>query len=203
MSEIQHPHFDIVAIGGSAGGLQAARALLGGLPRPFPANIVLCMHRPVHRESHLAAILTKACDLPVVVARHGEVLKPGICYIGDPGMHLAAGPGLVAQSIHDGFYRGHNIDLLFQSLARLAGSRTIGVLLSGLAKDGVEGLRAIKEAGGRALVQNPAEAEFEELPRSALVYGGEIDTVAPVRDLALEIGRLVGCGEDTKRREIA
>jgi len=202
MCDTQHPHFDIVAIGCSAGGLQAARALLSALPRPFPGVVVLCMHRPVHGESHLATILTKACHFPVVVARHGEVLEQGICYIGSPDMHLAAGPGLIAQFIHNGFYRGHNIDLLFQSLARHAGSRTIGVLLSGLAKDGVEGLRAIKETGGRALVQSPSEAEFDELPRSALVYDGEIDMVAPVRDLALEIGRLVDVGRDSDAREI-
>ena len=86
----------------------------------------------------------------------------------------------------------YNIDLLFEALARTAGARTVGVLLSGLGKDGVEGLRAIKQAGRRALVQGPAEAEYDPLPRNAMIYDGEIDMVAPVGRLAAEIGRLVG-----------
>ena len=66
--------------------------------------------------------------------------------------------------MHDGFYRGHNIDLLFTSLARNAGPRTVGVILSGLLKDGVHGLAALKEAGGKVLVQSPAEAAYRRCP---------------------------------------
>ena len=194
MSKLQQPRFDIVAIGGSAGALDAVRPLLATLPRQFNATIVLCFHRPIERESALVEILGRASHLPVLLAKHGDILRPGICYIGHPRMHLTVGPGLVVQSVHNGFYRAHNIDLLFSSLARNAGRRTIGVLLSGLSKDGVEGLRAIKEAGGKALVQCPSEAMFDTLPRNALAYDGLIDTVAPVRGLAAEIGRLTGSG---------
>lgn len=192
MSVLQEPRFDIVAIGGSAGALEAVRPLLAALPLQFHAAIVLCFHRPIERESALLEVLGRASHLPVLLAKQGDVLRPGICYVGHPRRHVAVGPGLVVQSVHDGFYRAHNIDLLFSSLARNAGTRTIGVLLSGLLKDGVEGLRAIKEAGGKALVQSPSEAMFDTLPRNALSYDGPIDMVAPVRELAAEIARLTG-----------
>jgi two-component system chemotaxis response regulator CheB len=201
MAKSQEATFNVVAIGGSAGALPAVKKLLAALPIQFHAAIVLCVHRPVERESAMAAILARAGHCPVVIPRHGEHLKPGICYLGHPNTHLAVGPGLVAQSVHDGFYRAHNIDLLFSSLARNAGPRTIGVLLSGYAKDGVEGLRAIKEAGGKAFVQSPSEAEVDTLPRNALSYDGSIDMVAPVAELAAEIARLTGSANAFVRSE--
>jgi chemotaxis response regulator CheB len=80
----------------------------------------------------------------------------------------------------DGFYRSHSIDALFSSLAHHAEARTIGVILSGLLKDGTFGLKAIKEAGGIALVQDPDEAAYPEMPRSAIKSDGAIDLVGPI-----------------------
>ena len=91
----------------------------------------------------------------------------------------------------DGFYRAHNVDALFCSLARYAGPRTIGVILSGMLKDGTLGLKAIKEAGGVALVQSPEEAAYSDMPCSAIKLDGAIDLVAPVDVLAGEICSLV------------
>jgi two-component system chemotaxis response regulator CheB len=102
------------------------------------------------------------------------------------------GPDLRVHLLPNGFYRAHNIDALFCSLARRAGSRTIGVVLSGLLKDGTLGLKAIKEAGGVALVQSPGEAAYPDMPRSAIEHNGDIDLVGPVGELAAEICRLVG-----------
>lgn len=189
-------NFDVVAVGGSAGALEAVQELMGALPQPFRAILIVCLHRPVERQSALPEILSRASLLPVVIPRQGELLRPGVCYLGLPGTHLAVGPQLVAQLVHDGFYRAHNIDLLFSSLARNAGPRTIGVLLSGMLKDGVEGLRAIKEAGGKALAQSPSDAKFGSLPLNALAHDGPIDMVAPVAALATEIGRMIGTAGD-------
>jgi two-component system chemotaxis response regulator CheB len=94
--------------------------------------------------------------------------------------------------MHDGFYRGHSIDALFCSLARHAGARTIGVILSGLLKDGTFGLKAIKEAGGVALVQSPKQAAYPDMPQSAIAHDGPIDMVAGVDEIAAEVCRLVG-----------
>jgi two-component system chemotaxis response regulator CheB len=109
----------------------------------------------------------------------------------------------VAKLIHDGFYRGHNIDLLFNSLARNAGARTIGVVLSGLMKDGSQGLAALKEAGGIALVQSPGEAGVKEMPRSAIEFDGPVDKVAPIEALAREICRLVRPSAGARARAAA
>jgi two-component system chemotaxis response regulator CheB len=92
----------------------------------------------------------------------------------------------------DAFYRAHNIDALFTSLAQHGGSRAIGVILSGQLKDGTLGLTAIKHAGGVALVQSPSEAKHPEMPENAIKSDGEIDLVAPLDKLAEEISRLVG-----------
>jgi two-component system chemotaxis response regulator CheB len=94
--------------------------------------------------------------------------------------------------IQDGFYRGHCIDALFCSVALHVGAHAIGVILSGLLKDGTLGLRAIKEAGGIALVQSPQEAAYADMPESAIAHDGRIDLVADLDALAREICDLVG-----------
>ena len=185
-----HP-FDIVAIGASAGGVEAVCKLVHALPADLPAAVLVALHRPVAGESQLQQILARVSRLPVIVARQGERLRPGVCYLGSPSRHLTVGPGLVANLVHDGFYRAHNIDLLFSSLARNAGKRAIGVVLSGLLKDGTQGLVALKEAGGKALVQSLGEASFKDMPRSAIEFDGAVDSIAPIAELAHEICRLV------------
>jgi len=189
--EMQARPIDVVAIGASAGGVEALSKLLHALPADLPAAVLITLHRPVARESQLQQILARVSRLPVVVARQGERLLPGKCYLGSPSRHLTVGPGLVANLVHDGFYRGHNIDLLFSSLARNAGKRAIGVVLSGLLKDGSQGLVALKEVGGKALVQSPGEARFKDMPRSAIEFDGAVDKIGPVGELAHEICRLV------------
>jgi two-component system chemotaxis response regulator CheB len=112
--------------------------LLHALPANLPAVVLIVLHRPVERESQLQHIPARKSRLPVVVARQGEPLRRGKRYLGSSSRHLTVGPGLVANLVPDGIYRGHNIDLLFTSLDRNAGSRTIGIVLSGLLKDGTQ-----------------------------------------------------------------
>jgi two-component system chemotaxis response regulator CheB len=126
--------------------------------------------------------------LRVLLAKEGDVLREGTCFVSGPERHLTVGPDLRIHLI----YRGHNIDALFCSLARHAGRHTIGVILSGLLKDRTLGLKAIKEAGGTALVQSPQEAAYRETSENAIAHGGKIDLVAEADDLAAEICRRVG-----------
>jgi two-component system chemotaxis response regulator CheB len=98
-----------------------------------------------------------------------------------------------------GARRGHTIDDLFVSVARHAGPRVIGVVLSGVLRDGTEGLAAIKRVGGLALVQSPAEAQFADMPESAIAYDHIIDLVAPTEELARAIERYVR-GETVEAR---
>jgi two-component system chemotaxis response regulator CheB len=184
---------DIVAVGASSGGVEALARLVSQLPADFPAAILIVLHRPVERVSHLHEILSRTAKLEVVVAKDGDLLRPGACFIGLPDRHLTVGPDLRVQLLPDGFYRGHNIDALFCSLAQHAGRRTIGVVLTGLRKDGVYGLRSIKQAGGAALVQSPEEAEYKEMPLAAIENDGPIDLVAPLDLIAKKILALTGC----------
>jgi chemotaxis response regulator CheB len=185
-------HLDIIAIGASAGGVEAISHLLERLPGEIDATVMVVLHRSPDQISVLHRILSHKTRLKVVVARGGESLRPGICFVSEPGRHLTIGPDLHVGLLADGFYRSHSIDALFSSLAHHAGARTIGVILSGLLKDGTFGLKAIKEAGGIALVQDPDEAAYPEMPQNAIKSGGAIDLVGPVDVLASEICRLVG-----------
>jgi two-component system chemotaxis response regulator CheB len=185
----QHRH-DIVAVGASAGGVEAMCQLVAFLPAGLSASIMLVLHRPAKSVSHLRDVLARHSRLPVVIAVDGEALRHGVCYVGEPTSHLTVGPDLKVRLLEDGIYGAHNIDALFFSLARYAGQRTIGVILSGTLRDGTEGLAAIKEAGGVALVQSPEEAAFADMPRNAIGFDGPVDLVAPIHLLAKEICRL-------------
>jgi two-component system chemotaxis response regulator CheB len=191
--ERQYPSSpDIVAIGASAGGIEAASRLLSALPRDFPAAVLLVLHRTPNNPSQLARVIGFKSALPVEIAEEGSELRHGICYIAPTHGHLTIMPEQTIHLLQNGFYRGNSIDVLFSSLARCAGPRTIGVVLSGMLKDGTLGLKSIKEAGGAALVQEPAEASFPDMPRNAIAADGPVDFVGPVDQLAREIRRRVG-----------
>jgi two-component system chemotaxis response regulator CheB len=138
---VNEPKLDIIAIGASAGGMEAISSLLHLLPRHLAATILVVMHRPPHRISELHHILASKTKLRVVLAQGGESLQNGTCFIAPPDRHSTVGPELRLHLLPNGFYRAHNIDALFCSLARHAGARTIGMVLSGMMKDGTLGLR--------------------------------------------------------------
>ena len=140
----------------------------------------------------MQGILSRRSQLRVVIPSQGDRLDYGVCVVGTPEQHLTVGPGLQLHLVPNHFYRSHNIDALFNSLARIAGNRTIGVILSGMLKDGALGLKAIKEAGGTALVQSREEAAYAEMPTSAIKHDGAIDLIAPVSKIAADIVRLAG-----------
>ena len=191
-------HPDIVAIGASSGGIEALQSLLEGLS-DLDAIVLVVLHRPANRLSYLRDILVRNVHMPVVVPKHGERLHHGVCYIGDPSLHLMVGAGLHADLLPDHRYTTRNIDQLFVSLARHYGPRTIGVVLSGQLDDGTRGLAAIKKAGGVTMVQTPDEAAYPDMPRNAIKYDGPVDLVACIPDLATEIVRLTGATPARRR----
>jgi two-component system chemotaxis response regulator CheB len=180
----------VVAIGGSAGGLEALVDLVKQLKPGIDAIVLVALHRPVDKPSHLKAILSHASQLPVRIAANHEILKPGTIYISDTVGHLTFHSGRRAQVVPDSIHRGRNINLLFESVATEARDHGVGIVLSGMLHDGSEGLRAIKAAGGRTLVQSPEEAEWPSMPQSAIHFDGPIDLVAPVASLAEKVNEL-------------
>ena|SRR6516165_1696784 len=179
-------HPDIVAIGASSGEIEALQSLLAAIS-DLDAIVFVVLHRPANRTSFLREILMRELRMPVVIARHGELLHHGVCYIAET---FAASNGWTWLPDHR--YTTRIIDQLFISLAQHYGARTIGVVLSGQLDDGTRGLAVIKKAGGIAMVQSPDEAAYPDMPRNAITYDGPVDLIAPTSDLAAEITRLTG-----------
>jgi two-component system chemotaxis response regulator CheB len=179
---------DIVVVGASAGGLDALRTMLAGLPADLPAAIFVVLH--VGKASHLAPVLDRAGPLPVRPAVSGEPFQQGHVYVAPPGKHLMLHDHhiLLRRGPRENLARPA-VDPLFRSAAATFGSRVIGVVLSGALSDGTAGLRAIKRCGGLAVVQDPEDALVPSMPKSALRYG-DVDYVVPAAGMPTLLSKL-------------
>jgi two-component system chemotaxis response regulator CheB len=162
--------FPVVAIGASAGALDAVRRITEALPRNCKAAILVVFHVGAI-PSQLPEILRWHGKMPVLVAKDGAALEPGRIYVAPPDHHvLLEGPGRIRL---DRGLKVHNtrpaVDPLFASAAAIFGRRVVGVVLSGRSKDGATGLKRIKDHGGLALVHDPEEAAVPEMPAAAAV----------------------------------
>jgi two-component system, chemotaxis family, protein-glutamate methylesterase/glutaminase len=184
----------IIAIGASGcDGLAEIKTLLAGLPDPLAAVVLVVLHRPWDRLSHLRDILARASHLPVVIAADGDRLQLGSCYIGEPAEHLTLAARSRVQLLDDptNGYRNRTIDALFRSVAAHAGSEMIGVVLSGSLDDGSRGLAAIKAAGGTSMVLTPNRRGSKGMPENAINYDGPIDKIGTPEQIAEEISHLL------------
>lgn len=159
---------DILAIGASAGGVEALSFLAKNFPRDFPAAIVVTIHLST-RRSILDEVLGRAGCLPVAFAQRHESLKKGHIYIAPVDRHLI----LEGNTIVLGHGPRENnarpaIDPMMRSAAACCGPRMIGVVLTGTLSDGASGLWAADQCGGITVVQDPTDAEFPDMPMNAL-----------------------------------
>ena len=178
------PAKQVVVIGTSAGGIDALRELVSGLPADFTAPICIVLHTSPQSPGVLDAILTRAGRLPAVNVEGRQRMHPGHIYIAPPDYHLVVEPGVVraTKGPRENRFRPA-IDPLFRSAAQVYGPRTIGVLLTGNLDDGTAGLWTVKQLGGIAIVQDPADALFPSMPQSALRHV-RVDHSVPLPDLA-------------------
>ncbi len=160
---------DIIVIGGSSGATAPLKTILGALPPDLPAAIFIVLHIPARSIGILATVASAAGSLPVHQAADGMRIEPGNVYLAVPDHHLIITKGLIrlGRGPRENMARPA-IDPLFRSAAAAYGPRVIGVVLSGLLNDGASGLEAVKRCGGVAVVQDPADAIADEMPRSAL-----------------------------------
>ncbi len=182
------PAIEAVAIGCSAGGLEALRKILNALPATFPAAVIIVAHTAPDGENLLSSLLAKTCQLPVSEAYEREPVLPGQVYVAPPNYHLLIEPNrCFALSVDERvcFVRPA-VDVLFYSAADVYRDRLLGVILTGANSDGAQGLKAIKAAGGITLVQDPGEAYADTMPKTAIATGA-VDKVLSLAALAIEI----------------
>ena len=181
---------DVVAVGASAGGVEALRALVAGLPTDYPGAVLVVLHLPRDAPSALPAILSRSGALPAATAVDGESLRHGRIYVAPNDHHLLVLDGRIRLT-RGPAENGHRpaIDPLFRSVARALGPRAIGVVLSGSRDDGAAGLASIVGRGGTAMVQDPADALYPWMPRAALARV-PTDHVAPAAKLGSMIAQL-------------
>jgi two-component system, chemotaxis family, protein-glutamate methylesterase/glutaminase len=160
---------DILAIGASAGGVQALRQLAAGLQPDLPAAVLVTLHMSNQFRSTLDALLSSAGPLPASFAVDRERLREGRIYLAPPDRHLliederiVLGNGARENSSRPA------IDPMLRSAALCCGHRTVGVVLTGTLGDGASGLWALKQCGGITVVQDPRRAAFPEMPQTAL-----------------------------------
>ena len=182
------PRRDIVVIGGSAGGIGPLQQVLSSVPADLPAAIFIVLH--MGSSSQLAEILGQHSNLPVHRAASGVAIMPGHVHIAIPGCHILLHGHhiLLRRGPRENLSRP-SIDPLFRSAACSFGARVIGVVLSGALNDGTAGLRAIQRCGGLAVVQDPADAAYPEMPMSALRHIA-VDHVAAAQQIGALLARL-------------
>jgi two-component system chemotaxis response regulator CheB len=159
----------VVVVGASAGGIEALREVVAGLPADFPAPVCIVLHSAPEAPGVLDSILSRSGPLQATNARDRERLEPGRIYIAPPDCHLLVEPGRirVTKGPRENRFRPA-IDPLFRSAAQVFGPAAIGVILTGNQGDGTAGLWTIKQLGGTTVVHDPAEALFPAMPQSAL-----------------------------------
>ena len=194
---------DIIAIGGSAGAIESLGKLVSLLPAQLDAAIFVVIHTYPLGDSLLPAILTRRGSLTAAVASDGEPIVCDRIYVAPPDCHLMLEQGRVTLSSGPK-EEGHRpaIDPLFRSAASAYRERVIGVILSGTLDDGSTGLRLIRRQGGTAIVQEPKEALFPQMPENA-IWSAKPQHVAPVAEIARLIAGHAGRPGDGGEASVA
>jgi two-component system chemotaxis response regulator CheB len=185
------PQFDVVAIGASAGGIEALHTIAATLPAEFPVPVLVVQHMDPRHKSLLAGLLGRRCRLRVKQAANDEEMQGGTIYIAQPDMHLIVRAGrLILTDTKQVHFSRPSIDLLLQSVADSYGDRAIGVILSGSGVDGADGIRAIKAKGGTTLVQDPATSAHSGMPQAARATKC-VDFTLPLEEIGPALANLV------------
>ena len=179
-----------VAIGASGGdGLHDIEAILRELPPLANAAVLIVLHRPWDKPSHLAEILRMHAHMPVRVAEDGQRFAMGTIYVGEPADHLTLAANTFGRLLADPerAHRNRTVDLLFRSVAVHGGGRIIGIILSGGLDDGSRGLADINEVGGLTMVVRRTPTNYPGMPENAIGYDGPIDLIGTPSEIAQSV----------------
>ena len=185
------PQFDVVAMGASAGGVEALHVVVEAFPPSFPVPVLIVQHMDPRHRSMLAGLLARRCRLTVKQAVSGEAVLGGTVYIAQPDAHLIVRDGrLVLTDTKAVHFSRPSIDLLFESVAAAYGDRAISVILSGSGVDGADGTRAVKAKGGTTIAQSPSSAAHGGMPQAARATGC-VDVTLPLEEIGPALVSLV------------
>jgi two-component system CheB/CheR fusion protein len=180
--------FRVVGIGGSAGGLEAFLELLKNLPSDPGMAFVFILHLAPGVKSMLVELFERKTLMPVLVIKNGLQLKINTVYVIAPATNIKISNGIFIITKQTEL-RHLPVDMFFASLAKEYKTRSVGVVLSGTAKDGSAGIKYIKDAGGSTFVQDEETAKFPEMPRNARI-SGKVDYILSPKDIALKLCQL-------------
>ena len=186
------PGHDVIAIGASAGGVEALQRLCAGLSTDLPAAVLIVQHVAPSARSVLPELLARCGPLPASHAVDGEPFRQSRIYVAPPDRHLLVAANGQDLLLRRGPYENRTrpaADALFRSAAVACGPRVVGVVLSGTLDDGTAGLVAIKRCGGISVVQNPSDALWPDMPRNAL-QGDSPDHSIALVEMAALLGQL-------------
>jgi two-component system chemotaxis response regulator CheB len=175
---------DIIVVGASAGGIEALRVLTGALPADLSASLFIVVHTAPDAPGMLADIFNRSGRLPATYATEGERIEKGRIYVAPPDCHLLVEPNRVrvTRGPKENRFRPA-VDPLFRSAAQTYGPRVAGIILTGYMDDGTAGLWAVKQLGGTAIVQDPADALVPFMPLNAMTHV-TVDYCLPLEEIA-------------------
>jgi two-component system, chemotaxis family, protein-glutamate methylesterase/glutaminase len=184
---MNNPKYNMVVMGASTGGPQSVKIVLGGLPRDFPLGIVYVQHIEDSFYAHYAEWLDGQTELHVRLARDGDYPAPGEVLVAPAGSHLVFRDGrLVLDDAPPVMSIRPSVDSLFLSASRQFGGSLIGVLMTGMGKDGALGCAEIKSHGGYTIAQDEATSVIFGMARNAIELGG-ISIVLPAGEISRQL----------------
>lgn len=177
----------LIVIGASTGGTEAIKNILIQLPADAP-GVLIAQHMPEHFTKSFAARLNTLCKIPVTEAEHNERILPGHAYIAPGHSHLLlkrSGAHYIAQLNQGPLVNRHrpSVDVLFRSAANVAGANALGIILTGMGKDGVQGLLEMKQVGSHTIAQDEASCVVFGMPKEAIAAGAARE-VLPLQNIA-------------------
>jgi len=177
-------HYRCIAIGVSAGGMDALSIIIPTLPPTFSIPVVVIQHVSPHSDNYITRYLDNISAIKVKEVDEKEKLKPGVVYTAPPNYHVLVEENeTFSLSVEERVnFARPSIDVFFQCAAEVYGPHLVGVILTGANNDGSAGLKLIKEKGGLAIVQDPQTAEVEGMPRAAIA-AAKIDHILPLEQI--------------------
>jgi two-component system chemotaxis response regulator CheB len=189
----------LVVIAASAGGVEALKTVLSGLPANFPIPVAVVQHRTATPPNLLSRVLGRHTRLAVKTAEQAERMQPGTVYLAPPDLHLTVGPDRTA-CLMDGQRIRHvrsSANPLFATAAEVLGGRVLAVVLTGGDRDATDGVQTVRAHGGTIIAQDEATSACFAMPRSAIETGC-VSRVLPLPDIAPALVDLVTAAADRK-----